>query len=140
MYHLGEWLLPLLAVVLQDWRLLYASIAACSLATAGLAVWLPESPRWQLLHGHEKQAVKTLRWLARLNGRSLPDSIAQQLVHGGTDSPADSQEKDPSNTEPEGMKPQLIAASGQDLSVMLMMIAQRCCVLNSTRHRCPLSV
>lgn len=91
-YHFGEWVLPLMALALQDWRLLYAAIAACCLVTALLAMLVPESPRWQLLHGRNTQAgVRTLQWMARLNGRQLPESLAQQLLAESGAGPGGSQ-------------------------------------------------
>lgn len=81
-YHIGEWVLPATAFLLQDWGLLYAEVAACCLVTGLLAAVVPESPRRQLLHGREAAAVRTLSWLARLNGRELPQSVAAQLQEG----------------------------------------------------------
>lgn len=79
-YHLGEWFLAPTAYALQDWRLLYVATAACCVLTAGLAVLVPESPRWQLLHGRHAEAVRTLTWLAHMNGRQLPQDVADQLL------------------------------------------------------------
>jgi hypothetical protein len=72
-----------LAFILQDWRQLYVAVAACCVLTAILAVFVPESPRWQLLHGRRAPAVLTLTWMARLNGRQLPAEVAEQLMQGG---------------------------------------------------------
>jgi hypothetical protein len=80
---LGEWVLPLCAFILQDWRQLYVAVAACCVLTAMLAMFVPESPRWQLLHGRRAPAVLTLKWMAHLNGRQLPAEEAEQLMQGG---------------------------------------------------------
>lgn len=81
-YHVGEWALPLTALLLQDWRLLYVAVAACCVLTAALGLLVPESPRWQLLHGRQAAAARTLSWLAHLNGRQLTPEAAEQLVGG----------------------------------------------------------
>lgn len=33
---------------------------------------IPESPRWLLLHGRREEADKTIRYIAEINGRTLP--------------------------------------------------------------------
>jgi hypothetical protein len=74
-YHAGEWLLPLLAFWLQDWRLLNLAIAAICCITGALVLPIPESPRWLLLKGRQHEARSALSWLARLNGRQLPEGL-----------------------------------------------------------------
>jgi hypothetical protein len=74
-YHAGEWLLPLLAFWLQDWRLLNLAIAAICCITGLLLLPFPESPRWLLLKGQQQEARRALTWLAALNGRQLPDGL-----------------------------------------------------------------
>ncbi|KAF6256101.1 major facilitator superfamily domain-containing protein [Scenedesmus sp. NREL 46B-D3] len=74
-YHAGEWLLPLLAFWLQDWRLLNLAIAAVCCITGPLLLPLPESPRWLLLQGRQQEARSALSWLAALNGRQLPEDL-----------------------------------------------------------------
>lgn len=74
-YHLGEWLLPLLAFWLQDWRLLNLAIAAICCITGLLLLPFPESPRWLLLKGRQQEARQALSWLAAVNGRQLPEGL-----------------------------------------------------------------
>jgi Flp pilus assembly protein TadB len=74
-YHAGEWLLPLLAFWLQDWRLLNLAIAAICCITGALLLPIPESPRWLLLKGRQQEARRALSWLAQLNGRQLPEGL-----------------------------------------------------------------
>lgn len=72
-----------MALLLQDWRALYVAVAACCVLTAALAAAVPESPRWQLLHGRQGPAIRTLSWLAHLNGKQLPQHVVEQLAVGG---------------------------------------------------------
>jgi hypothetical protein len=74
-YHAGEWLLPLLAFWLQDWRSLNLAIAAICCITGALLLPLTESPRWLLLKGRQQEARRALSWLAQLNGRQLPEGL-----------------------------------------------------------------
>lgn len=75
-YHVGELLLPLMAFVLQDWRLLYVASGACCLVTTVLVAAVPESPRWQLLQGRTAAAGRTLAWLTQQNGREkVPPAV-----------------------------------------------------------------
>jgi hypothetical protein len=74
-YHAGEWLLPLLAFWLQDWRLLNLAIAAICCITGALLLPFPESPRWLLLKGRQQEMLHALSWLAAVNGRQLPEGL-----------------------------------------------------------------
>jgi MFS family permease len=76
-YHLGEWLLPLLAWSLGDWRRLCLAVAfSGAVTTAVLARWAPESPRWLLVSGREGEARRVLDGLSRGNGRGgLPAGL-----------------------------------------------------------------
>eukprot|EP00879_Flechtneria_rotunda_P020707 GHRR01021793.1.p1 GENE.GHRR01021793.1~~GHRR01021793.1.p1 ORF type:complete len:641 (+),score=138.92 GHRR01021793.1:480-2402(+) len=79
-YHIGEWILPLLAYCLQDWRQLYLAVAACCVVAGLLVVPVPESPRWLLLQGRQNEAVQTLGWLAHLNSRQLPAGLTLTMA------------------------------------------------------------
>eukprot|EP00775_Hariotina_reticulata_P001687 gene1687-2031_t len=74
-YHVGEFLLPAMAFLLKDWRLMYVAVAVCCCLSALLVLPLPESPRWLLLHGRWQKAEAALDWLAVLNGRQLPAGL-----------------------------------------------------------------
>jgi hypothetical protein len=74
-YHIGEFLLPGMAFLLQDWRWLYVAVSVCCCLSALLVLPLPESPRWLLLHGRWQEAEAALTWLAALNGRQLPAGL-----------------------------------------------------------------
>lgn len=34
--------------------------------------WLPETPRWLMLKGRFREALRVLSWAASVNGRALP--------------------------------------------------------------------
>lgn len=102
LYHLGEWILPVMALLLQDWRLLYLAVSVLMVLTAALAAAVPESPRWQLLHGRQAQAVRTLAWLACLNGRQLPHNVIQQLQCGAVQ---DAKQPSPAHEDAPGAAP-----------------------------------
>lgn len=83
-YHVGELALPLAAAGLQDWRALYVAIALLLAATGALAAAVPESPRWQLLHGRRDEAYRTLSNMAALNGRPAVADWAAVLDGSGS--------------------------------------------------------
>jgi MFS family permease len=69
-YHIGEWLLPLCAFLLDDWRHLCLAVAAASALTTLLLHSVPESPRWLMVRGREAEARSVLDALARGNGKT----------------------------------------------------------------------
>lgn len=75
-YHLGEWMLPVIAWVLLDWRMLMLATAAMCVVTGALAMLIPESPRWLLVKGQQHQAYTVLRWLAHHNGKEFDECIS----------------------------------------------------------------
>jgi len=89
-YHLGEWLLPLCAWALGDWRRLCVAVAAsAALTTLALAAWVPESPRWLLVRGREGEARRALDALARGNnggGGGLPTGLRLRLYSSSSPS------------------------------------------------------
>jgi MFS family permease len=88
-YHVGEWLLPLLAYSLGDWRRLCVAVAAACALTTCLLLAVPESPRWLLVRGREAEARAVLDALARGNGRAegLPPRLRLGLLSSSSSPP-----------------------------------------------------
>eukprot|EP00850_Spirogloea_muscicola_P002236 SM000008S22325 [mRNA] locus=s8:1035212:1042201:- [translate_table: standard] len=54
------------------WRLLVLVSSLPFLVLLALYPWLPESPRYLLVHNDKEKAMQVLRWMAQVNGRPLP--------------------------------------------------------------------
>ncbi|XP_050709917.1 organic cation transporter protein-like [Eriocheir sinensis] len=70
-WSFGCMLMPLVAYLVRPWRWLTAVYAALFFITL-IYIWLPESPRWLIHHGRHSEALRVLRWAARVNRRTLP--------------------------------------------------------------------
>ncbi|XP_056021360.1 organic cation transporter protein-like [Ostrea edulis] len=74
-YVFGEFLLLIFAYFIRDWRWLQLALAVPMVST--MCYWwsrvLPESPRWLLSRGKNKEAVKILRKAAKANGVEFED-------------------------------------------------------------------
>uniref|UniRef100_A0A6P7GC20 Solute carrier family 22 member 3-like n=1 Tax=Diabrotica virgifera virgifera TaxID=50390 RepID=A0A6P7GC20_DIAVI len=66
-FNLGHLLMPLFSYYLRNWRHFQIMISVPSLFLISYYWILPESPRWQLAVGKEKQAIETLKKAARRN-------------------------------------------------------------------------
>lgn len=55
-------------------------LSACTFSFAQYSIirFIPESPRWLLLHGKEDKAREQLAKVARINGKSLPSDELQK--------------------------------------------------------------
>eukprot|EP00850_Spirogloea_muscicola_P022001 SM000272S10268 [mRNA] locus=s272:77375:84322:+ [translate_table: standard] len=54
------------------WRMLVLVSSLPFLVLLALYPWLPESPRYLLVHNDKEKAMQVLRWMAQVNGRPLP--------------------------------------------------------------------
>lgn len=59
-----------------DWRLLRNIISQTSGDPKPVRVpqWLPESPRFDMLSGRTAKALETLRYIAKQNGKPMPEA------------------------------------------------------------------
>ncbi|KAI8122393.1 Solute carrier family 22 member 21 [Lucilia cuprina] len=80
-YSLGEALLGVLAGQFQNWRTLLRVLYIPAALQIFFIILLPESVRWLLSQGREKQAVTILKKAARINRKILPESSLKSLVN-----------------------------------------------------------
>ncbi|XP_072391461.1 organic cation transporter protein-like isoform X1 [Diabrotica undecimpunctata] len=78
-FNLGHLLMPLFSYYLRNWRHFQIMISIPSLFLISYYWILPESPRWQLAVGKEKQAIETLKKAAKRN--KLPTEKIEQDVN-----------------------------------------------------------
>ncbi|KAH8379064.1 hypothetical protein KR009_002928, partial [Drosophila setifemur] len=79
-YGLAEAAMGYLAGYLRDWRVLLRVLYAPALLHLIFICLLPESVRWQLSQSREMDAKSTLRRVARVNQKSLPEQQLNDLV------------------------------------------------------------
>ncbi|KAI5277916.1 Solute Carrier Family 22 Member 20 [Manis pentadactyla] len=68
-FTLGQLILAGVAYLIRPWRWLQFAVSVPFLIFFFYSWWLPESPRWLLLHGKPQPALQSLRKAAALNGR-----------------------------------------------------------------------
>ncbi|XP_071519062.1 solute carrier family 22 member 13-like isoform X2 [Panulirus ornatus] len=69
-----------LAYLIRDWRWLQLAISLPTLLIIPVLYLCDESPRWLIVRGRHKQARRTLKRAARLNGASLPPDDQLNLI------------------------------------------------------------
>eukprot|EP00066_Takifugu_rubripes_P009914 XP_003977315.2 PREDICTED: solute carrier family 22 member 13-like [Takifugu rubripes] len=73
-------LLPGIAYLLPNWRIMQLVIISPLILVLGLYYWLlPESARWLLTQGRKEAAQKELQKAARVNGREIPETLLEML-------------------------------------------------------------
>ncbi|XP_070842517.1 solute carrier family 22 member 13-like [Chaetodon trifascialis] len=76
----GLMVLPGIAYLIHNWRILQLVLFSPLLLIVGLLYWfLPESARWLLTKGRKEEAQKELRRAARMNGRMVTDDQLDKL-------------------------------------------------------------
>lgn len=65
-------LLPVVSLIFPGWRALTVAAAVSPLPWLLAAKWIPESPRWLLMHGHVDSCMEHLERIAAANGKPLP--------------------------------------------------------------------
>lgn len=72
----GIALLSGIAYVFQSWRALYIVSSIPSILFISTVIpFLSESPRWYMVRGKTKEAMKVIRSIAECNGRHLPEGV-----------------------------------------------------------------
>ncbi|XP_029698699.1 solute carrier family 22 member 13-like isoform X1 [Takifugu rubripes] len=72
--------LPGIAYLLHNWRIMQLVIVSPVLLLLGFSYWLlPESARWLLTQGRKEAAQKELQRAARVNGREIPETLLEKL-------------------------------------------------------------
>ncbi|XP_066963443.1 solute carrier family 22 member 3-like isoform X2 [Macrobrachium rosenbergii] len=70
-WALGYMVTPGIAYCIRNWRLLQAALTLPSLWTLIYFKYLPESPRWFILHRRFEEAYSVLKWGAEVNGNTI---------------------------------------------------------------------
>ncbi|XP_059183085.1 solute carrier family 22 member 13-like [Centropristis striata] len=85
LFSIGLTLLPGIAYLIQNWRILQMVLFSPLLIFLGISYcFLPESPRWLLTQGRKEEAQKELQRAARVNGRTVPEHLLEELKMEGT--------------------------------------------------------
>ncbi|XP_063591322.1 organic cation transporter protein-like [Penaeus indicus] len=71
-WALGYMATPGIAYVVRTWPWLQAAFTLPMTLLLVYFWWLPETPRWLVLKGRFREALRVLSWAARVNGRALP--------------------------------------------------------------------
>ncbi|KAH8307305.1 hypothetical protein KR044_009705, partial [Drosophila immigrans] len=79
-YGLAEAGMGYLASYILDWRVLLRLLYTPALLHLVFICYLPESVRWLLSQSREEDAIQTLRRVARINQRSLPEDQLNELI------------------------------------------------------------
>ncbi|KAH8372349.1 hypothetical protein KR093_011191, partial [Drosophila rubida] len=79
-YGLAEAGMGYLASYILDWRVLLRLLYTPALLHLIFICYLPESVRWLLSQSREEEAIQTLRRVARVNQRSLPEDQLNEVI------------------------------------------------------------
>ncbi|XP_050727693.1 organic cation transporter protein-like isoform X2 [Eriocheir sinensis] len=71
-WALGYMLVPGIAYLLPTWKIMQTAYSIPALWGIVYFVWLPESPRWLIMQGRNKEALKVLTQVAKVNKKTLP--------------------------------------------------------------------
>ncbi|KAM8881616.1 solute carrier family 22 member 13-like [Synchiropus picturatus] len=84
-YPLGLMMLAGITYLIRDWRILHLVLFSPLVLVLGIFHWvLPESARWLLTQGRKEEAIRMIRWAAKVNGRAAPDHLLEKLEDEGT--------------------------------------------------------
>ncbi|XP_077596566.1 solute carrier family 22 member 6 isoform X3 [Stigmatopora nigra] len=80
-FTFGQMLLAGLAYWLRDWRKLHVAVCAPHILFFAYSWWFAESARWLLLRRRPGEALKTLRRVARINGKAhVSDGLTPEVL------------------------------------------------------------
>ncbi|KAK4311492.1 hypothetical protein Pmani_017041 [Petrolisthes manimaculis] len=72
-WALGYMLVPGIAYILKEnWRWLQLAYSLPTTLFIVYFIWLPESPRWLITQSRFQEALKILKWTAKVNNKTLP--------------------------------------------------------------------
>uniref|UniRef100_A0A672HKU2 Solute carrier family 22 member 13b n=1 Tax=Salarias fasciatus TaxID=181472 RepID=A0A672HKU2_SALFA len=77
---LGLMILPGVAYLISNWRILQIVLYSPLLIVVAIFYWvLPESARWLLTQGRKEEAVKLLQRAAKVNGRNVTEDLLNNV-------------------------------------------------------------
>ncbi|XP_053716060.1 solute carrier family 22 member 13-like [Synchiropus splendidus] len=81
LFHpIGLMMLAGIAYLIRNWRILQIVLFSPLALVLGIFYWvLPESARWLLTQGRKEEAIRMIRWAAKVNGRAAPDHLLEKL-------------------------------------------------------------
>uniref|UniRef100_A0A8B9L531 Major facilitator superfamily (MFS) profile domain-containing protein n=2 Tax=Astyanax mexicanus TaxID=7994 RepID=A0A8B9L531_ASTMX len=93
-FAFGYMMLPLIAYLIRNWRMLLVALSVPGLIYIPLWWFIPESPRWLISQGRVEEAEAIVKNAARKNGVLPPDIIFKKS------------EEEEKNTKPQKTKPE----------------------------------
>lgn len=91
-FAIPSMLLPGVAYLLSDWKLLQLVSGLVAVACVPFMLVVQESPRWLITNGREKQAERAISKILKMNRRTVPDlksamqAIAERIREASTNS------------------------------------------------------
>ncbi|XP_029955554.1 solute carrier family 22 member 13-like [Salarias fasciatus] len=84
-FPVGLMILPGLAYLIPNWRILQMVLFSPLLIVLGIYFWiLPESARWLITRRRKDEAIRLIRKTAKINGRDVPEDLLDKLEYDGT--------------------------------------------------------
>ncbi|XP_042868981.1 organic cation transporter protein-like [Penaeus japonicus] len=104
-WALGYMVLPGIAYLVRTWYWLQVALTVPALYTISYFWLLPESPRWLLAKGRYADTLGVFKWLAKINGKTLPsDEVLLQTLKNIATSDGSSKDNDEPKADEEAKK------------------------------------